>query len=122
MSQSMRSRERVEKEAAEDTRRAVIFAALGDSTRLRLVKELAGGELVSITRLTDGTGLTRQAITKHLQVLERSRIVRCTRRGRESLYALDPEPIAELKAYLEQMSRLWDDRLTRLKAWVETER
>lgn len=102
-----------------DARHAVIFAALGDATRLKLLARLAGGEAASIARLTEGSGLTRQAITKHLRVLEKTRLVRCARQGRERLYALDPQPILELKAYLEQMSRLWDDRLARLKAWVE---
>ena len=117
MSRSTRSGERGE--AAGDARQALVFAALGDATRLTLLKRLAEGEPASIARLTEGSGLTRQAVTKHLRVLERSRMVRCTRQGRESLYALDPEPIVELKAYLEQMSQLWDDRLARLKAWVE---
>ena len=98
---------------------AVVFAALGDATRLKLLARLAEGETASIARLTEGSGLTRQAITKHLRVLEKSRMVRCMRQGRESVYALDPEPIVELRAYLEQMSRLWDDRLARLKAFVE---
>jgi DNA-binding transcriptional ArsR family regulator len=103
----------------QDARHAVVFAALGDATRLRLLARLAEGEPASIARLTEGSGLTRQAVTKHLRVLERSRMVRSARHGRESLYSLDPEPLVELRAYLEQMSRLWDDRLARLKAWVE---
>jgi DNA-binding transcriptional ArsR family regulator len=113
MSRSIRSGE---------AQHAVVFAALGDATRLKLVQRLAEGEPASISRLTEGSGLTRQAITKHLRVLEKSRMVRCTRHGRESLYALDPEPIVELRAYLDQMSRVWDGRLARLKAWVEGKR
>jgi len=107
--------------ADSEARRAVVFAALGDATRLRLVKQLLAGEPASITRLTEGSGLTRQAVTKHLRILERTRLVRCTRQGRTSLYTLDPEPIVEMQAYLEQISRLWDGRLARLKAWVEEE-
>jgi DNA-binding transcriptional ArsR family regulator len=106
---------------------ALLFAALGDETRLRLLARLAGAEpapvsQMSISQLTAGSGMTRQAISKHLRVLEKTRIVRCTRQGRESLYALDAEPLVELRAYLEQISRAWDDRLLRLKAWVEDER
>jgi DNA-binding transcriptional ArsR family regulator len=101
---------------------ALLFAALGDETRLRLLAKLSGTEPTSISQLTAGSGMTRQAITKHLRVLEKTRIVRCTRQGRESLYALDPEPLVELRAYLEQISRAWDDRLLRLKAWIEDER
>jgi DNA-binding transcriptional ArsR family regulator len=98
---------------------ASIFAALGDATRLSLLAALAGGEVRSIARLTEGSGLTRQAISKHLRVLEKTRMVRCVRAGRESHYALDPEPLIEARAYLEGVSRLWDERLLRLRAFVE---
>ena len=98
---------------------ASIFAALGDQTRLLLLTRLADGEPTSIARLTEGSGLTRQAISKHLRVLEKSRMVRCMRSGRESHYALNPRPLAEAREYLERMSRLWDERLLRLKALVE---
>lgn len=98
---------------------AAIFAALGDETRLLLLARLAEGDRVSIARLTEGSALTRQAITKHLRVLEKSRIVRCTRQGREHLYSLDPKPLMELREYLDLVSRQWDGALARLKAWVE---
>jgi DNA-binding transcriptional ArsR family regulator len=98
---------------------AAIFAALGDETRLTLVDRLIAGEPLSIARLTDGTGLTRQAVTKHLKVLEGVGVVRALRAGRESRYALDPAPIAEANRYLEAVSRQWDDTLGRLKAFVE---
>jgi DNA-binding transcriptional ArsR family regulator len=101
---------------------AAIFAALGDSTRLSLLAALAGGEARSIARLTEGSGLTRRAISKHLRVLEKTRMVRCVRAGRESHYALDPQPLAEARTYLEGMSRLWDERLLRLKAHIESDR
>ena len=101
---------------------ASIFAALGDATRLSLLAALAGGEARSIARLTEGSGLTRQAISKHLWVLEKTRMVRCVRSGRESHFALDPQPLAEARTYLEGMSRLWDERLLRLKALVEGDR
>ena len=116
MSHSIRSTGSTRPGAAEH---ALLFAALGDETRLGLLARLAGAEPASISQLTAGSGMTRQAITKHLRVLEKTRIVRCRRQGRESLYALDPEPLVELRAYLEQMSRAWDDRLMRLKALVE---
>lgn len=100
---------------------APVFAALGDETRLLLLSRLAEGDRFSISRLTEGSGLTRQAITKHLRVLEKSRIVRCTQQGRERLYALDPKPLMELREYLDLVSRQWDDALARLKAFVETD-
>ena len=99
--------------------RALIFAALGDGTRLLLVRKLSGGQPRSISQLTKGSKLTRQAITKHLRVLEGAGIVHGVKRGRESLFELDPEPIEEIKEYLELLSEQWDQALARLKAFVE---
>ncbi len=96
-----------------------VFAALGDGTRLALVAKLSSGEHYSISRLTAGSRLTRQAITKHLRVLEEAGIVHNVRKGRESLYQFDAKPIVELKNYLEMVSRQWDERLARLKNFVE---
>ncbi len=98
---------------------AHIFAALGDETRLSLVAKLCGGEPRSIAQLTGGSRLTRQAITKHLRVLERVEIVRSVRAGRESLFELNPEPIEEIKKYLDLVSEQWDQALARLKSFVE---
>jgi len=98
---------------------APVFAALGDATRLSLIARLAGGEPCSIVQLTDGSRLTRQAISKHLRVLEGVGIVRCVRSGRESLFELDPKPIADVRSYLDAVSEQWDDALSRLKSFVE---
>lgn len=95
------------------------FAALGDETRLRLVMTLASGEPRSIAELTSGSKLTRQAITKHLRVLERVGMVRCEREGRESRFAFDPRPMEEMRGYLEMVSAQWDAALGRLKEFVE---
>jgi DNA-binding transcriptional ArsR family regulator len=70
-------------------------------------------------RLTAGTRLTRQAVTKHLRVLEAAGVVRAGRAGRESLFALEPKPIDDLRRYLEIVSAQWDDALARLKVFVE---
>jgi DNA-binding transcriptional ArsR family regulator len=98
---------------------APVFAALGDETRLALVVKLSGGEPHSISQLTRGSRLTRQAITKHLRVLERVAIVRSVRAGRESLFELNPKPLEEIKGYLDRISELWDRKLARLKSFVE---
>jgi DNA-binding transcriptional ArsR family regulator len=103
---------------------ATVFAALGDETRLALVAKLSDGRRYSISQLSDaqqagGSKLTRQAITKHLRVLERARIVHGVRAGRESLFELDPKPIDELKEYLSLVSAQWDQALGRLRAFVE---
>jgi DNA-binding transcriptional ArsR family regulator len=99
--------------------RAEIFAALGDATRLSVLDRLSRGTPRSIVRLTAGTRLTRQAVSKHLRVLESAGVVRSVRAGRESLYALEPKPIDDLRRYLESVSAQWDDALARLKAFVE---
>ena len=99
--------------------RASVFAALGDETRLSVLGRLAKGEPQSIARLTDGTRLTRQAVTKHLRVLEGAGVVRSVRVGRESRFTLETKPIDEARAYLDVVSRQWDDALARLKALVE---
>lgn len=98
---------------------APIFAALGDETRLRLVTRLSAGGPASIARLTTGSAVTRQAITKHLAVLAGAGLVRSRRRGRERLWELRPERLAHARASLDAISRQWDDALARLKAFVE---
>lgn len=99
--------------------RAPVFAALGDETRLALVAKLSAGRHASISELTRGSRLTRQAITKHLRVLENAGIVRCVRAGRESRFEFDPQPIAGMKEYLDSLSKQWDHALWRLKSFVE---
>lgn len=99
--------------------RARVFAALGDKTRLALVATLCSGEPRSISQLSQESKLTRQAITKHLGVLERAGIVRSSPAGRERLFQFEPEPIESLQAYLESVSKQWDQTLARLKSHVE---
>lgn len=98
---------------------APVFAALGDPTRLSLVARLCGGRPRSITDLAQGSPLSRQAIAKHLRVLEAAGLVGHVRAGRESLFELRPQRIAEVRVYLEEVSRQWDQALGRLKAFVE---
>jgi DNA-binding transcriptional ArsR family regulator len=100
-------------------RRASIFAALGDQTRLTVLARLSSGESQSIARLTAGSRLSRQAVTKHLGVLARAGIVRNMRVGRENLFRLEPQAIVDARSYLEQVSAQWDDALVRLKRHVE---
>lgn len=98
---------------------AAVFAALGDETRLSVLTRLSDGRRQSISRLTAGTRLSRQAVTKHLRVLERAGVVRSVRVGRESLFEIERDRIAEIRDYLDEVSRLWDDALARLKAHLE---
>jgi DNA-binding transcriptional ArsR family regulator len=105
--------------ACEKQASAQIFAALGDETRLSLVAKLCPGQPYSISKLTEGSNLTRQAITKHLRVLESAGIVHSIRIGRESLFEFNPKPIEGIKQYLDLVSEQWDNALFRLKSFVE---
>lgn len=101
------------------TRGAPVFAALGDETRLRILSKLSSGGPLSITQLTDGEAVTRQAITKHLGVLEEAGLVRGARSGREVRWELDLAPLDTARSCLDQVSRRWDERLERLRRIVE---
>ena len=95
-----------------------MFAALGDATRLRLVARLCADGPLSIARLSEGAGVTRQAITKHLHVLADAGLVRDTWRGRERVWGIEPKRLADAHDYLDRISRQWDDALGRLRAVV----
>ncbi len=98
---------------------ASVFSALGDTTRLELVARLSDGKQHSITELTDGLALTRQAVTKHLQVLSGAGLVTRKRIGRESRFDMRPDAIADARDYLTRVSDQWDQAIARLRAAVE---
>jgi DNA-binding transcriptional ArsR family regulator len=101
------------------TSSAPLFAALGDETRLRLVSRLCEGGPASIAELTEGSTVTRQAVTKHLLVLADAGIVRGTREGRASVWELEPRRLEAARRYLDVISRRWDEALGRLRDRVE---
>lgn len=74
---------------------------------------------MSITGLTGGFNVTRQAITKHLRVMEEAGLVHSTRHGRESIWQISPERLRDARRYLELISEQWDDALGRLRKFVE---
>src|SRR2546426_10799001 len=96
-----------------------VFAALGDETRLRLVSRLCHDGPMSITRLTTGFAITRQAITKHLRVMQDAGLVRSTQQGRESVWQLEQKRLAEARRQLQTIAAQWDETLDRLKSFVE---
>jgi DNA-binding transcriptional ArsR family regulator len=96
-----------------------LFAALGDATRLSLLRRLSVDGPLSITRLSEGTGVTRQAITRHLDALGDAGLVRNARRGRERVFELDLKRLEKAKRYLDQIAAQWDEAADRLKAFVE---
>jgi DNA-binding transcriptional ArsR family regulator len=98
---------------------AAVFAALGDETRLRLVARLCDSGPLSISRLTSGSNVTRQSITKHLRVMEEAGLVRGTRHGRESVWQLEQRRLEDARRYLDEISKQWDEALGRLRTFVE---
>lgn len=98
---------------------ASVFAALGDSTRLGLLRRLSTEGPLSITRLSENTGVTRQAITRHLHTLNAAGLVRGRQQGREHLWQLDPTQLDEARQALDRIAMQWDDALKRLKSFVE---
>jgi len=96
-----------------------LFTALADATRLGLLGRLALDGPLSITRLSEGTGVTRQAITKHLNTLGNVGLVRHARRGRERVWELERKRLEKARAYLDQVAAQWDAAALRLKAFVE---
>ncbi|WLT31173.1 helix-turn-helix transcriptional regulator [Geothrix sp. PMB-07] len=98
---------------------APLFAALGDATRLGLLVSLCSSGPLSVTRLSAKFEVSRQALTKHLDVLAEAGLVRSSREGRERIWELEPKRLDDAHAYLERLSRQWDDALDRLKAFVE---
>lgn len=107
--------------AAEATLRdaAPVFAALGDTTRLHVVSRLSSSGPMSITELTEGTRVTRQAVTKHLNVLEHAGVVRGFRQGRERVWELRTRQLEDARRALDLISRRWDEAIERLRAFVE---
>jgi DNA-binding transcriptional ArsR family regulator len=98
---------------------APVFAALGDATRLRLVTRLCDDGPLSIARLSEGSGVTRQAITKHLHSLAAAGLVRGLRSGRERIWELEPKRLESARRCLDQIADQWDAALGRLKEFVE---
>ena len=105
--------------ASQLRRHAPVFAALGDETRLSLLARLCERAPCSISQLADGSPITRQAITKHLRVLEGAGLVRGETAGRQCLFELEPKPLELAKDYLDLVSQQWDEAFARLKRFVE---
>jgi len=98
---------------------AGVFAALGDPVRLRLVAVLCAGGAFSIAQLTAQTAISRQGVTKHLQVLADAGVVRDAKLGRERLWQLDPRQLEAARQSLDVIGREWEFALGKLKAFAE---
>lgn len=100
---------------------APLFAALGDSTRLRLVRRLSSEGPQSISALAEDAPISRQAVTKHLEVLEETGLAESRRQGRKRIFELRPERLVTAHRYLDRIGRQWDRAVARLRAHVELE-
>lgn len=98
---------------------ASTFAALGDETRLAIIAKLCRVSPQSISQLARGSKLSRQAVTKHLQILEKVGLVKSVHKGRETLFEFDAAPIETMTQYLELVSRQWEKKLTDLQTFLE---
>ena len=96
-----------------------VFTALADPTRREVMRCISGREDMSPTEVADQLPITRQAVTKHLEVLMRAGLVKQTRRGRETRYSLTPEPITGALVWMTEIGAAWDARLSRLKTLLE---
>lgn len=99
--------------------RAAVFAALGDPTRLALFARLGDRGPGSVTQLTQGLEVTRQAVSQHLRVLADAGLVKDRRQGRERIWEVEAAGLDAARRYLDQISAAWDQRIDRLKRFVE---
>lgn len=99
---------------------ALLFAALGDPTRLALLQRLAKDGPASISILADDFPVSRQGVTKHLQVLAAAGIIEGERRGREHVWTINPDRLTDAERHLHAIGRGWDSALSRLKARLES--
>jgi len=98
---------------------APVLAALGDESRLEIVRKLCIGGPLTVTKLTEGCDISRQAVTKHMHALHKAGLVRSRRLGRERIWTLEPRRLEEVRRYLALISKQWDDAISRLRAAVE---
>ncbi len=96
-----------------------VFAAIGDPTRRLLLERLRSAHPLTLSQLAAGLPITRQAVTKHLDLLRRAGLVRVQRHGRERLHELDPTPLRSVEEWLAPYAAAWDERLARLKMHLE---
>ncbi|MFC7391440.1 ArsR/SmtB family transcription factor [Scopulibacillus cellulosilyticus] len=97
-----------------------VYQAIADPTRRQLLRLLAEREL-PITEISSYFPISRTAVSKHLHVLSEAKLVSGRKAGREKLYKLNPEPLKELKQWLSFFEQFWDNKLSRLKHYVENE-
>ena len=106
---------------SQQVKTAPLFAALGDPVRLAMVAQLCRDGPLPTIRLKQGTPVSRQAVTKHLRMLEDAGLVQSQRVGRDRLWQIETRQLAEVRRYLDQISAQWDATVERLRRFVEDE-
>src|SRR5262245_55215033 len=109
MGSSRRGASAMKRASASLAEAAPVFAALGDPARLQIVSRLCREGPLSISRLAEGTHISRQAVTKHLNALSSAGLIEGERNGRECIYQLQPRRLAEVRRHLDAISAQWDD-------------
>ena len=98
---------------------AAVFNALGDVTRLKIIKRLSKEKYFTITQVSVGLDITRQGARRHLQVLEDAELVILKSQGRDVLVSLNSETLIKAKKFIAMLEEKWDGRLLALKNFVE---
>ncbi len=99
-----------------------VFTAVADPTRRRLLERLRGEGPLSISELAAPLPISRQAVTKHLEVLRGAGLVAVRKAGRQRLHHLEAAPLREVESWLAPYAEFWDRRLERLKRHLEERR
>jgi ArsR family transcriptional regulator, cadmium/lead-responsive transcriptional repressor len=97
-----------------------VFEALADPTRREVMRRLAEDGPSSATHLASSLPVTRQAVAKHLEILEEAGLVEGERRGRQRLFRLTPAPLSEAVGWMAELGSEWDERLQALRRLLET--
>lgn len=96
-----------------------VFEALADPTRRDILRRLRESGPLSVSEVAEPLPMTRQAATRHLDVLAEAGLVRTRRQGRRRLHELDPRPLRDVDRWLAPFAEEWDRRLDRLREHLE---